>query len=480
MSVENRIKKIRNIMWKDAGVSGDGQRIEQLVWMLFLKIFDDQEKFYELENEDYKSPLPEKIRWRNWAADPEGVTGEELIDFIDQELFPQLEEVSNGGNEYAGIIRTVFGDVNNYMKSGINIRQVINEINKIDFNKKKDRHLLNEIYENILKSLQTAGTYGEFYTPRPLTKFIVEMIDPKVGEKVIDPACGTGGFLANTLEYVRENYVNSKKDEDKLQSSIYGTELKPLPHMLAVTNMILHGIEKPTNIKRDNSLAKPLSDYTPNDRADVIVANPPFGASVQDGIEKNFPSELRSSETADLFLVLFIHMLKNNGRAGIVIPDGTLFGDGVKNRIKKKLLKECNLHTIVRLPKGVFSPYANVSTNLMFFEKGQPTKEIWYYEIPLPDGLTNQYTKTKGITHKEFDPVRSWWEDREENEHAWKVDISEIEDRNYNLDINNKNNSKDKELPAPKELLTEFLSIQKEITRETGEILEQIKENEDN
>ncbi|MFP4022708.1 MAG: N-6 DNA methylase [Candidatus Paceibacterota bacterium] len=469
MPVDNLIKNIRNIMRKDAGVAGDGQRIEQIVWMLFLKIFDDQERFYELRDDNYRSPLPEQLRWRNWAADPEGMTGDELLEFVNLKLFPGLKEISNGKSRHAGIIKAVFEDANNYMKSGTNIRQVVNQINRIDFTRQEDRHLLNDIYETILKELQSAGDYGEFYTPRPLTKFIVDVMDPQLGEKVFDPSCGTGGFLVNVLEHVEERYVKTKEDRETLQESIYGTELKPLPHMLAVTNMMLHGVEVPENIKRDDTLARPLSDYTPNDKVDVIVTNPPFGASVADGVESNFPSEFRTKETADLFLYFFIHILKPNGRAGIVIPDGTLFGEGVKAKIKQKLLQECNLHTIVRLPQGVFNPYAGVNTNLLFFEKGVPTEEIWYYQLPLPEGM-KQYTKNRGITHVEFDPVREWWNKREENENAWKVSVEEVEKRNYNLDFKNPNGGDKTEHQEPEEIIKNIEESEREIAKLLGEI----------
>lgn len=479
MPIETIIKNIRNIMRKDAGVAGDAQRIEQLTWLLFLKIMDDQEENYELEDPKYKSPIPEELRWRNWAKDPEGMTGEELVNFVNNKLFPGLKEVSNGSSKQAGIIRSVFEDANNYMKSGTNIRQVINEINKIDFNKQQDRHLLNDIYEKILKELQSAGDYGEFYTPRPLTQFIVEMVDPKLGQTVYDPACGTGGFLVNVLEHVRNNDVKTQKDEETLQNSIFGMELKPLPHMLAVTNMMLHGVETPSNIIRDNALAKPLTDaWSPKNRVDIVVANPPFGAAVQDGLEQNVSSDLRSKETADLFLVLFIHMLKRGGQAGIVIPDGTLFGEGVKTRIKQKLLEECNLHTIVRLPQGVFNPYAGVNTNLLFFtklapsevEEGNATEEVWYYQLPLPEGM-KQYTKTRGITHEEFEPVRQWWHNRDNGDpNAWKVSVEQIRERNYNLDFKNPNGGEDKAHKDPKELVEEIEEQEKGITNLLGEI----------
>jgi type I restriction enzyme M protein len=467
MLIESTIKSIQDIMRQDAGVDGDAQRLSQLVWMLFLKIFDDREKEYELENPKYKSPLPQELRWRNWAQNPEGMTGDELLDFVNNKLFKRLKSLSfkQDDDPRGFIVREAFEDANNYMKSGTLIRQVINKINEIDFNKKDDRHHFNEIYEHLLKELQSAGNYGEFYTPRPLTKFIVEMVAPKLGEIVFDPACGTGGFLVNALEHIRRNNVKDWRDEQRLQSSIRGTELKPLPYLLAITNLILHGVETPQQIKRDDSLSRPLREYGPRDRVDVIVANPPFGGVVKAGTEANFPAEFRTKETADLFLVLFIHLLKPNGRAGIVLPDGTLFGEGeVKTAIKRKLLEECNVHTIVRLPQGVFNPYAGVNTNLVFFNKGNPTKEIWYYALPLPEGL-KQYTKNRPIRHEEFEPVKKWWNNRKSNGNSWKVSIKEIQDKNYNLDFKNPN-KKDLEIQkSPKELVTEINGKEEKILK---------------
>ncbi|MDQ5962872.1 MAG: type restriction enzyme protein [Patescibacteria group bacterium] len=450
-------------MWKDQGVSGDGQRIEQLVWMLFLKIFDDQEKGYELENDKYISPIPEKFRWRTWASNKEGITGEELIDFVNRELFPTLKNIkADTRNKRALIVKEVFEDAYNYMKSGTLLRQVVNTLNEIDFNKKDDRHLLNDIYEKILKDLQGAGNYGEFYTPRPLTKFIIEMVDPKLGEKVLDPACGTGGFLVNTIEYVRHNYVKKTQDEKILHESISGTELKPLPHLLSITNLILHGIEVPDQIHRGDMLSQPLINYGPKDRVDIIVANPPFGGAVKDGTENNFPSKFKTKSTAELFLVLFIHLLKPTGRVGIVLPDGSLFGDGVIAKIREHLLTECNVHTIVRLPPGVFSPYAGVNTNLIFFEKGKPTKEVWYYEMRLPAGL-KQYTKGSPIQDKDFDPVKVWWKKRVQNESAWKVSIKDIEAKNWNLDFKNPHIVEGEKELSSKEFVKKILKSEEEI-----------------
>ena len=478
-------------MRKDAGVDGDAQRLSQLVWMLFLKIFDDQERERKLINPKYKSPLPEELRWRNWATDPEGMTGDGLLEFVNNKLFKRLKDLSFDESEdpRAFIVREVFADSYNYMKSGTLIRQVINKINEIDFNKADDRHAFNDLYEHLLKELQSAGNAGEYYTPRPLTRFVVEMVSPKLGEKVLDPACGTGGFLIDTLEYIRQHEIKTAADEKKLQSQIQGVELKSLPYLLATTNMILHGVDTPKHLRHGDMLSQPLREYGPKDRVDVIVANPPFGADVKDGVEKNFPAEFRTRETADLFLVLFIHLLKPNGRAGIVLPDGSLFGEGVKTAIKKKLLEECNVHTIVRLPQGVFNPYAGVNTNLIFFTKGEPTKEIWYYQLPLPEGV-KQYTKNRGITHEDFDPLRKWWKNRKANALApleaararsvssplmgWKISIKQIQERNYNLDFKNPNGKTAAVHKSPEELVREIEGKEGKIVEILGEIKKQI------
>lgn len=468
MPIEGIIKRIRNIMRKDDGVGGDGQRIEQIVWLLFLKVLDDQEKVRELENDKYASPLAAHLRWREWAADKEGMTGEELIDFVDKQLFPSLKSLSDD-TRMAHFVREMFLEAHNYMKSGTLLRQVINEINQIDFNRQSDRHTLNDIYETILKELQSAGAYGEYYTPRSLTQFVVEMVNPKLGEKILDPACGTGGFLVNALEHMRKHSVKTAKDERQAEESIHGCEIKHLPHLLVSTNFILHGVETPDNIAHDDMLAKPLIEYGPKDRVDVILANPPFGGVVKDGTEENFPSDFRTKDTALLFLTLFIHLLKPTGRAGIVLPDGVLFGEGAATRIKKHLLESCNLHTIVRLPQGVFNPYAGVNTNLLFFEKGTPTKEIWYYELPLPEGL-KQYTKNRGIRMEEFEPVKKWWKKRKVNENAWKISIKEIEARNFNLDFKNPAKNGTMEHDDPKKILAVILEKEKEIMGLVSEI----------
>jgi type I restriction enzyme M protein len=437
MSVSTTVKTIQDIMRKDAGVDGDAQRINQLVWMFFLKIFDDREEEKELLEDSYHSPIPERLRWRNWAADAEGITGEALADFINNDLFKTLKSLSSP-DPRAQLVRHVFEEANNYMKSGTLMRQVINKINEVDFNRKNDLHLFGDIYEQILRDLQSAGNAGEFYTPRAVTQFMVEMVDPKLGEKVLDPACGTGGFLTNTIEHVRKRYVHSIEDEQILQASIKGVEKKQLPYFLCVTNLMLHGIDTPNQVSHDNTLARPYRDYQPEDRVDAIVTNPPFGGMEEDGIEKNFPKAYSTRETAELFLVLIIHLLREDGRGAIVLPDGTLFKEGVITRIKEKLLTECNLHTIVRLPNGVFNPYTGIKTNLLFFTKGQRTKEVWYYEHPYPPGVKS-YNKTKPIRIEEFEAEKAWWANRVESERAWRVSFETIAANNFNLDIKNPN-----------------------------------------
>ena len=381
-NVSNLVKTIQDIMRKDAGTYGDAQRLEQLGWMFFLKIFDDREKELELLRDTYKSPLPDHLRWSEWATDEEGMTGEKLLEFVNIQLLPKLKTLSVGvGDKLSILIRTTFEDANNYMKNGTLMRQVINKINGIDFNASDDRHMFGDIYEKLLKDLQSAGNAGEFYTPRAVTQFIVEQVNPRLGERVLDPACGTGGFLVNTIEHLRKQAKN-EADERTIQDCFSGIEKKHLPHVLCMTNLLLHGIDVPSNVRHDNTLARPLRDWSPKERVDVIVTNPPFGGMEEDGIESNYPAEFRTRETADLFLVLLMKILKPGGRAGLVLPDGTLFGEGVKMRIKEALLSECNLHTIVRLPNGVFNPYTGIRTNLLFFTKGAPTTHVWYYEHP--------------------------------------------------------------------------------------------------
>jgi type I restriction enzyme M protein len=471
MSISSTIKSIQDIMRKDVGVDGDAQRLSQLVWMLFLKIFDDRETEWELIQDDYQSPLPEQYRWRNWATNAEGITGDELKQFLDNDLFPALQTLeARGADQRAYVIRSVFEDAYNYMKSGQLIRQVINKIQEgIDFNKAQERHLFGDMYEQLLRDLQAAGNAGEFYTPRAVTEFMVQMTNPRLGEKVMDPACGTGGFLSCSIEHIRSQDVKTVDDEAQLQGSIFGIEKKPLPHLLCTTNMILHGIDVPSNIRHDNTLGRPLISWTPKERVDVIVTNPPFGGMEEDGIETNFPSAFRTRETADLFVVLIMQLLKANGRAALVLPDGFLFGEGIKTRIKEKLLEECNLHTIVRLPNGVFAPYTGIKTNLLFFSKGTPTKDIWFYEHPYPEGVKS-YNKTKPMRIEEFATEKAWWGTEQDNfaaraetAQAWKVSVEDIKARNYNLDCKNPHVG-EQEVHDPEELLAQYANMQKEMS----------------
>ncbi|TGP82071.1 SAM-dependent DNA methyltransferase [bacterium M00.F.Ca.ET.227.01.1.1] len=479
-NVSGVIKAIQDTMRKDAGVDGDAQRIGQLVWLFFLKIMDDQEESLMLLSDDYQSPIPAHLRWSAWATDTEGLTGEKLSSFINDVLFPKLKGLSLDGPERdrARVVRSAFEDAYNYMKNGTLIRQVINKINEIDFNNTGDRHSFGDVYEQILRDLQSAGNAGEFYTPRSVTQFMVEMLDPKLDELVLDPACGTGGFLAQVMDHRIDRYVETVEDRATVQKNILGVEKKQLPHILCMTNMMLHGVEAPVNILRDNTLSTPVKDHKWRGKIDVIITNPPFGGVEEDGIEQNVPQAYQTRETADLFLVLIIELLKKGGRAAVVLPDGILFGEGTKTRIKEKLMSECNLHTIVRLPNGVFNPYTGIKTNLLFFEKGTPTKAVWFYEHPYPKGYKN-YSKTRPLRIEEFEgesSEKAWWGDlktregREENERAWMVSIEQIKARNYNLDFVNPHRS-DVGHGDPAELLARWQSSRSEI----GETQAQLK-----
>lgn len=467
-SITSVIKSIQDIMRKDAGIDGDAQRLGQLSWLLFLKIFDAQEEDLEFEQDNYRLPIPERLLWRNWAANAEGITGDALLDFVNNDLFDTLKNLPAqiDLNPRGFVVKEAFSDAFNYMKNGTLLRQVINKLNEIDFGDSSERHLFGDIYEQILRDLQSAGNAGEFYTPRAVTRFMVDRMDPKLGERIMDPACGTGGFLACAFDHVKSRYVKTAADHQTLQQQILGVEKKQLPHLLCVTNMLLHGIEVPVQIRHGNTLNKPLSSWDSD--IDVIVTNPPFGGTEEDGIEQNFPADLRTRETADLFLQLIIEVLKDKGRAAVVLPDGTLFGEGVKTKIKQLLTQECNLHTIVRLPNGVFAPYTGIKTNILFFTKGQPTQEVWFYEHPYPDGVKN-YNKTKPMKFEEFAAEQAWWGDeadgftaRVPNEQAWKVSIDDIIARNFNLDIKNPHVG-EQISHDPDELLARYATEQAEI-----------------
>lgn len=463
VNVSGIIKTIRDIMREDRGINGDAQRIEQLSWLLFLKIFDDKDIELESLSKKYRSPVANKYQWRSWAGNSEGATGDQLLTFVNSELFPSLRDLSVTIDDKRGLlVKKVFEDQNNYMKSGTNLRKVLNKLNEIDFNKTKERHLFGDFYEQMLKELQSAGAYGEFYTPRAVTNFLTEIIDPAINEVVFDPACGTGGFLTSAIEHIRtkRKELKTQKDFDLLQKNIKGIEHKPLPYTLAITNLILHGISVPS-INYDDSLAIEPNLIRANEKVNVILANPPFGGVVANGVERNFPQAFRTKETADLFLYLFLTYLKDGGRAGIVLPDGSLSGDGVGARVREKLLDEADLHTVVRLHSTVFQPYASVSTNLLFFKKGTKTKKVWFYEMPLPVGV-KAYNKGRPIQDDDFSEVKKWWNKRKENENAWMVNYEIIKERNFNLDFKNPNKQNAKEIQQPDIVLK---SLQESLTR---------------
>ena len=474
MAMSTMIKSLEDIMRKDAGLNGDAQYIEQITWLLFLKAFDAKEMEWEFR-QDYKGVIPKGYRWRDWAADKEGVTGDALIKFID-DLFVKLKRLdTSDGDMRKFVVRNVFEDINNYMKSGVYLRQLVNRINdKVDFIDATQKHTFNELYEGMLKDLQSAGRAGEFYTPRPVTNFIVEKVDPKLGEIVLDPACGTGGFLTSTIAHIGS--ITTTEEFDKLQTSITGWEKKPLPYLLAMTNLILHDIEIP-KIRHINSLNRPFADYSAKDRVDVIVANPPFGGAEDAAVKKNFPSEYQTSETADLFMALIMNLLKDGGRAGVVLPDGFMFGDGVKKTIKEELLKEYGLHTIIRLPQ-VFKPYANVNTNLLFFKKGVVSRGVWFYRLDYPEGVKS-FSKTKPIKDKHFDPVREWWD----NKQAIVVDgfdkarfytPEELEALNYDFDKCCPFPHTEEEILEPKDMIARYEAERAELNASIDRILADI------
>ena len=436
------VKRLRDIMRNDAGINGDAQRLEQIAWMLFLKVYDAKEQDWEFEEDDYVSIIPDACRWSTWAHDPtgKGMTGDALLDFVNNTLFPTLKRLPVDATTpiRKAIVQSTFSDANNYMKDGVLLRQVINVIDELDLSDYEESHAFGEIYEAILKELQSAGSAGEFYTPRAVTDFMAMMIRPQIGEKMADFACGTGGFLTSWLKELEKN-VETTEDREAFGSSIYGIEKKQFPYMLCITNMLLHGVDVP-QVYHDNSLLKDVLDYTEDDAFDVVLMNPPYGGSEKADVKNHFPADLASSETADLFMSVIMYRLKENGRAAVILPDGFLFGtDNAKLNIKKKLLSEFNLHTVVRMPGSVFSPYTSITTNILFFDRTGPTKETWFYRLDMPEGYKH-FSKTKPMKLEHFDPVRAWWNDRQ----ALNVDgfdkarcytVEELSsDLGYNLD----------------------------------------------
>lgn len=458
MSIENLVKRLQNIMRQDSGVDGDAQRIGQIVWILFLKIYDAKEALWEFHDEEYESIIPEELRWRKWAVDNKdgnAITGDELLNFINDILFPKLKslEVDEFTAKKSIIVKEVFEDAYNYMKNGVLLRQVINAIDEIDFTEVEERHAFNDIYETILKDLQSAGNSGEFYTPRATTDFIAEMIQPQIGETIADFACGTGGFLISALNILQKQ-IKTVQDKCIVNESLFGIEKKNLPNLLCITNLLLHDIDEP-NIIHGNSLEKNIRDYKEKDRFDCIMMNPPYGGTEEKIIQSNFPTELQTSETADLFVALILYRLKKDGRVGIILPDNFLFGnENSQKALKAKLLSECNLHTIVKLPAGVFAPYTSITTNILFFDKTEPTKEVWYYDIPLPEGYRS-FSKTKPFKSIHLDGVREWWNNREKEDlNSYKVTIDEVVEKEYNLDFKNPNKLVEEKEYTLDELLT--------------------------
>jgi type I restriction enzyme M protein len=473
------IKSARDIMRKDAGLNGDLDRLPQLSWVLFLKSYDDLELRREqdavMRGQTYKAVIPKGYRWRDWAADEnKGRTGEDLIKFVNDDLLPKLRALN--GSDERQTIAEVFKETFNRFLSGFLLRDVVNLVNRINFNSSDDIHTLSHLYESMLKEMRdAAGDSGEFYTPRPVVRFIVERVKPKLGEKILDPACGTGGFLVEAYNLL-EKQQHTVEDRQLLQSeTLYGVEKKPMPFLLGMMNLLLHGVDRP-NLRRDNALKNPLREITEKDRVNVIVTNPPFGGEEERGIQLNFPEATRTGETALLFLQFIMRSLKEGGRCGMVVPNGTLFGDGVAARVKEQLLNDFNLHTIVRLPNGVFAPYTSIPTNLLFFDKPGPTTSIWYYELPPPEGRKN-YTKTAPMQDAEFAECAALWDapQREATAHSWLVAAADVAANNYNLDIKNPNRAEDYEHMPPEKLAADITAKEKRIAEIMVEIAEALK-----
>ena len=485
------IKSCRQIMRKDKGLSGDLDRLPLLTWVMFLKFLDDLERIEasraKMRGTKYRPTIEPPYRWRDWAAQENGVTGPELIAFINQEeavrpdgtkgpgLFAYLSGLHNGPTSRKRVIASVFSRLTNRIQSGYILRDVINQVNAIHFEAQDELFTLGHLYESMLREMRdAAGDSGEFYTPRPVVRFMVEALDPRLGETILDPACGTGGFLVESFNHLGKQ-VKTVADRRVLQEqSIFGGEAKPLPYLLCQMNLLLHGLEAP-QIDPENSLRFPLNEIGDRDRVDVILTNPPFGGEEERGILNNFPEDKQTTETAQLFLQMIMRKLKRGpkpGRAGVVVPNGTLFGDGVCGRIKEDLLTAFNLHTVVRLPQGVFEPYTAIPTNLLFFDRSGPSDTIWYYELPLPEGR-KKYTKTSPLQYEEFADLLKWFraERRRETEHAWKIKARDVLAGGGNLDIKNPRGAEALQ-HLPPEQLAESIA---EKNRRVGEIMEEIK-----
>ncbi|RIN55766.1 HsdM family class I SAM-dependent methyltransferase [Staphylococcus simulans] len=482
MAINNFVKRIQNIMRNDSGVNGDAQRIEQIVWLLFLKIYDAKEETWELVNNNYQSIIPEKFKWRNWAIDKldgDALTGDALLSFVNTELFPNLKsvEIDETTPMSQVIVKYAFEDANNYQKDGTLLRQVINVINEIDFTEYKERHEFGFIYESFLKDLQSAGNAGEFYTPRAVTDFMVKVTEPKLGERIADFACGTGGFLTSTLSELDKQISNSLENKVLYNNSVYGIEKKALPHLLCVTNMLIHDIDEP-QILHDNSLEIDYKDMRKMEQFDVILMNPPYGGSEKDSVKSNFPRELRSSETADLFMSVIMYRLKKNGRSAVIVPDGFLFGtDNIKQSIKKKLFNEFNVHTVIRLPHSVFAPYTPIRTNILFFDKTHTTKETWFYRIDMPEGYKN-FSKTRPMKSEHFTEAFKWWSDRVEivkegHPKSKRYSLQEITEKNFDIDLCGFPQEEEIVLD-PLDLIKEYQEKRASLNTEIDHLLEEI------
>ena len=476
------VKRLRDIMRNDAGINGDAQRIEQIAWMLFLKVYDAKGQDGEFNDDAYGSILPENCRWQNWAHDDKSgtaMTGDKLLDFVNNTLFPTLKKLPVDASTpiYKAIVQTTFADANQYMKDGVLLRQVINVIDDLDLGDYEESHAFGEIYETILKELQSAGSAGEFYTPRAVTDFMAQVIQPRIGETMADFACGTGGFIVSWLKELKKQ-VKTTEDEEAYSNSIYGIEKKQFPYMLCVTNLLLHGLDVP-QVYHSNTLLHDVLDYTEEDKVDVILMNPPYGGSEKADVKNHFPTDLASSETADLFMSVIMYRLKQDGRAAVILPDGFLFGtDNAKVNIKKKLLREFNLHTIVRLPGSVFSPYTSITTNILFFDNTHPTEETWFYRLDMPEGFKH-FSKTKPMKLEHFQPVLDWWNNRQEITEdgfvkAKKFTVQQLtEALGYNLDQCGYPHEEE-EILAPMDLIHRYEEQRASLNAEIDRVLEQI------
>jgi type I restriction enzyme M protein len=475
------IKRLRDIMRNDSGVSGDAQRIEQISWALFLKVYDTKERDWEILQDDYHSIIPENCRWRNWAHDDgtgSALTGDPLLDFVNNTLFPTLKQLPVDRNTPAAkaAVQAAFADINNYMKDGVLLRQVLNVIDSVDLSDSEESHAFGEIYEAILRELQSAGSAGEFYTPRAVTDFMAQMIRPRIGETMADFACGTGGFLVSWLKELRKQ-VKTAQDSALWSSSVYGIEKKQFPYILCLTNLLLHNVDVP-RVDHGNSLLHDVLDYTEKDQFDVILMNPPYGGSEKADVKNHFPGDLASSETADLFMAVIMYRLKKNGRAAVILPDGFLFGaDNAKIALKKKLLGEFNLHTVIRLPGSVFSPYTPITTNILFFDRSGPTRETWFYRLDMPAGYKH-FSKTRPMKSEHFAPAVQWWNDRrtlsaDGFDKARKYTPGELAALNYNLDQCGFPHEKEEILP-PADLIRQYQEQRAGLNAEIDRVLAQI------